>query len=356
MPKQHKFIIAHWLGFCAFYGVMLFLLVSVQIASPVFAQINPKAASAPVIVVEEKAPAITIQFFGDMMLERNVAKAMGARGLDYIFENVVSSVGAQNFVPLLGGTDLTIANLEGPFAPVRIKTSKSIAFRFDPKLAEQLKAYGFSAFSLANNHSYDMGRANVKFTRQTLDKAGLGFFGDELSEGPEYTYVTNTIAFIGLHNTYHNLDLKKVEAALNDAREQAKLVVVNVHWGEEYKKISNKKQRNLAHWLIDHGADAIIGHHPHVVQEMEIYEGKPIFYSLGNFIFDQYFSAPTQEGLSVVLSFSSSTVSSIELRPFYSIKSKIFEMTGERKDKFLEWFSKNSRLGGAQIESDIINF
>lgn len=303
---------------------------------------------------EKKADSSTVsaQFFGDIMLDRNVAKVMGGRGLDYVFEKVSTSS------RLFGGTDFLIANLEGPFAPTRIQTSKTIAFRFDPKLAASLKQYGFSAVSLANNHTYDMGRANVPFTRATLKSAGVGYFGDELLEGEEYIWygtVTTTsgapvtIAFVGLHNTYHNPNLGIVEKSITEARKKASYIVVNVHWGDEYKRISNTKQRTLAHWLIDHGADAVIGHHPHVIQEMELYNNKPIFYSLGNFIFDQYFSQDTQEGLSVGMTFANGEITSIYLFPFYSVKSQVYCMEGERRDAFLEWMQKNSRLGGKEI-------
>lgn len=319
-----------------------------------------------VISIIEAAPpvepidsSITIQFFGDIMLDRNVAKAMGAEGLDYIFTKANGQI--------FDEADMRIANLEGPFAPARVPTTKSIAFRFDPKLAPQLKAYGFTAFSLANNHNYDMGRANVAATRDTLAKNNLGYFGDELNEGSQFTWiaVTNTskstplpdqVAFIGLHNTYHNPDLKKVEETILDAQDKARYTIVNIHWGEEYQRISNKKQRDLARWLIDHGADAVIGHHPHVIQEMEIYKDKPIFYSLGNFIFDQYFSVETQEGLSVSLTLDEGKVKSVKMLPFYGEKSQVQLMDGERRSTFLKWMDENSRLEGRKIEDGKINF
>jgi len=78
-------------------------------------------------------------------------------------------------------------------------------------------------------------------------------------------------------------------------------LIVSMHWGEEYKLINSPAQQSLAHRIIEAGADLIIGHHPHVVQNIEKYQEKLIFYSLGNFIFDQYFSTETQEGLAVGL-------------------------------------------------------
>ncbi len=298
----------------------------------------------PEVVVELKNLDLTVQFFGDIMLDRVVAKVMGDKGLDYIFAKVNTPTST-----FFLDANLMIANLEGPFASKRISTTKSIAFKFDPSFAKQLKIYGFDSFNLANNHSYDMGPSNVLFTRKTLKDADLGYFGDELNEGPQYTYISSSVAFIGLHNTYHKLNLDKVKQAIDDAHAKAKYIVVNVHWGEEYVQTSSKKQRDLAYWLVDNGVDAVIGHHPHVVEEMEVYKNKPIFYSLGNFIFDQYFSKETQEGLSVGLTFGESGLNKIYILPFYSEKSQVQTMNGRRYDEFIKWFSAVSRLGDKKI-------
>jgi len=300
-----------------------------------------------------QTPAITTQFFGDIMLDRNVAKAMGTEGLDYVFKNLRGQEDR-----FFSGVDAFVANLEGPFAPARVPTSKTIAFRFDPKFAPALKKFGFTAFSLANNHSYDMGASNVAFTRATLAAAGLGYFGDELNEGSEYTWFTSTtptVAFIGIHNTYHEPDKTKLLAAITAAKAQTPYIVAFTHWGIEYQTHSSPKQQALAHWLIDNGVSAVIGAHPHVVEEMEIYKNTPIFYSLGNFVFDQYFSTETQEGLSVGLTFEGGGVKSIYLFPLYSVKSQPALMIGASRDNFLDWMSKNSRLDGRSIIDGMIN-
>jgi poly-gamma-glutamate synthesis protein (capsule biosynthesis protein) len=298
---------------------------------------------------------LKIQFFGDIMLDRHVAKKMGNRGLSYIFKNIDRS-------NLLGGSDITIANLEGPFAPYRVSTTKAIAFRFDPKYAEQLKQLGFSGFSLANNHSYDMGSRNVAYTRSVLEKNGLHWFGDELKEGETYTWVatsttgSTTVAFLGLHNTYHEPDLKKVEAALRSAKEHAEYVIVNVHWGVEYKPTSTPKQQKLARWLIDHGATAVIGHHPHVIEEAEVYKDRPIFYSLGNFIFDQYFSTSTQHGLSVGLVLSGGNVTSAHVFPFGGVQSVVVPLTGAAREGILNTLNQRSRWAGKKFENGVLTF
>ncbi len=304
-------------------------------------------------VIEVKKE-ISIQFFGDIMLDRNVAKVMGTSGLDYIFAKNNQTSSENIFI----NTDLTIANLEGPFAPTRIQTSKTIAFRFDPKLALQLKSYRFDAFSLANNHSMDMGRKNVEFTKKVLTENGLWYFGEEYNLDKKYTYIVGEeqslpfkVAFIGLNATEGALDIAKIKQVVEDARAQAKFVIVNIHWGEEYKRNSNTKQQNMAHQLVDMGVDAIIGHHPHVVQEVEVYKGKYIFYSLGNFIFDQYFSAETQEGISVVMNLQEDGSAGVQVIPFFSKKSQVERMAGNRKQEFFDWLKKNSRLEDKKFES-----
>jgi poly-gamma-glutamate synthesis protein (capsule biosynthesis protein) len=290
--------------------------------------------------------AISIQFFGDMMLDRNVAKMMGDKGLDYLFERL-----AGEDKGLYHHADLLIANLEGAFAPARVPTTKSIAFRFDPKLAADIKRYQFDAVSSANNHSLDMGWANVDFTKKTLRENGIGWFGTQTKESKDLTWVAeipgkiDKVAFIGLNNTDHPLDMPKVTEAIKDAKEKARYVIVFMHWGVEYKRISRQQERDLAHRLIDNGVTAVIGAHPHVIQEMELYEGKPIFYSLGNFIFDQYFSTDTQQGLSVGMILENGAAKTVYAFPLQGEKSQVELMEPAKRDEFLDWFNTNSRLG-----------
>lgn len=292
---------------------------------------------------------ITMQFFGDVMLDRNVAAVMGTRGLDYLLGKIRGQEDR-----FFRGVDLFMANLEGAFAPVRIQTSKEIAFRFAPALASQLEKSGFSAVTLANNHAYDMGRENAAFTKQTLAASGVSYCGDQLAEGAEYNLVVEQnlpepVAFVCFETVTHEIDKNKLAEAIADARQKARYVIVQVHGGIEYRRTSTKSQQELYRWLIDQGAIAVIGHHPHVVEEIEIYQGKPIVYSLGNFIFDQYFSKETQEGLSVGLVFTAGKVKELRLFPFYGVKSQVQLMKGEHRDGFMKWMSENSRLGDRKI-------
>ena len=127
---------------------------------------------------------------------------------------------------------------------------------------------------------------------------------------------------------------------------------MSVHWGQEYQIKSSVFQQKLARKIIDSGADLIIGHHPHVVQEIEIYNNKLIFYSLGNFVFDQYFSEQTQQGLAVALEIypvrnnDSNRVNPnkniYKLFPIQSKLSQPFLMEQNQAEKFLEKLSKRS--------------
>ncbi len=303
-------------------------------------------------------PLITLQFFGDIMLDRNVAKAMGDKGLEYIFDRIK---GAEN--RFFNGVDLFVANLEGPFAPTRVPTTKSIAFRFDPVLAPQLKQYNFDVVSLANNHSLDMGWANVDFTEKLVDSVGIAHFGNQIRDTKEYSLLKNVpgtseqVGFVGLNTTDHPLDLAAVSTTLGSLKKHTKNIVAFLHWGNEYQSHSNSSQQELAHWLIDNGVTAVIGAHPHVVQEVELYKDKPIFYSLGNFIFDQYFSKETQEGLSVGLTIQAGQVKSIAIFPLHSNNSQPQLMRGKQRENFIDWLKKNSSLPRINFpEQSIFNY
>ena len=147
------------------------------------------------------------------------------------------------------------------------------------------------------------------------------------------------------------IDDAKIKQAIENARDKVDVLAVLFHWGNEYQQKPRVDQIARARRVIDWGADMVIGNHPHVVQISEVYKEKPIYYSLGNFVFDQYFSGETQEGLSVGLTLSTGHVKNIYTFPFYSVKSQDFLMTGARRDNFFEWFNDNSRLDGKKFES-----
>ena len=194
-----------------------------------------------------------------------------------------------------------------------------------------------------------MGLAGFEESKNNLQAAGLDFYGSQYKVDDSSLLIKKigdfNFAFIGINYTNSPVGIMKVVDLIKKAREAtADFVIINAHWGTEYKSISNSRQRQLAHSLIDAGADVIIGHHPHVVQEMEIYNDRPIFYSLGNFIFDQYFSVPTQQGLGVGLIFKEKEISTYVF-PLQGLKSQVSQMTPVTGQKYLNDWLKNSRIG-----------
>jgi poly-gamma-glutamate synthesis protein (capsule biosynthesis protein) len=303
---------------------------------------------------KENIKISSILNFGDIMLDRNVKAQIDKNGSDYIFKELA---GQEN--RFLTGMDIIEANLEGPFANYRRETTKSIAFRFDPKLIATLLKYNFGLFSLANNHSLDMSKKGFEESKENLKSAGINFYGQQFFITDENLLVKQIGDFkfglIGLDDTVNKIDIVKVKKLVENAKTQgAEIILANVHWGDEYKTVSNAQQRQLAHDLVDLGVDVIIGHHPHVVQEMEIYKNRPIFYSLGNFIFDQYFSVLTQQGLAVGLIFKQNE-SKIQLStyvfPIEGAKSQTKLMDYEKTQKFFDAWLKTSRLENNQFEN-----
>ena len=298
----------------------------------------------------EKEKVSSILFFGDIMLDRSVKKKIDQNGQDYLFQNLAGQENRFFF-----GMDLITANLEGPFADSRRATTKEIAFRFDPLLLPMLQKYNFGLFGLANNHTLDMSNAGFAESKKNLTTAGFDFYGSQYRVDDESLLVKQVgdykIGFIGLNDTNSPVEKNAVKKLIEKAKNQgADKILVSIHWGYEYKELSNTNQRELAHYFIDNGADIIIGHHPHVIQEMEIYKDKPIFYSLGNFVFDQYFSVPTQQGLAVGLVIKDKQLS-ISVFPLQGQGSAVSLMEYSIAEKYMADWPKNSRLQNYQFKN-----
>lgn len=278
---------------------------------------------------------VDLVFFGDIMLGRYVRTLMDRNSMDYPFENMDADY--------LSSADLLIANLEGPIAEKEINTSKGIAFRFKPDIAPLLKKYHFDILSLANNHTFDMGTAGYEDSVKLLKEQSINPFGNpkEITEDSIAKVEMNKhkFAFIGLEEVLNKIDDETAEVTIAKLTTEGYKVIVSPHWGIEYRHNPNERQKELAHKFIDAGAFAVIGHHPHVVQSFEIYNNRPIFYSLGNAVFDQYFSSATQEGLSLAISITEQKAE-IELKPIKIEMSKMRLMNEEEKSEFLNRFAE----------------
>ncbi len=285
-----------------------------------------------------KPQPLTLIAVGDIMLGRNVENYMKEKGSNYPFEHVAE---------FLKSADFVIANLEGPILENHIQTpSLAFKFAFDDSVVEQLIQNNVKVVSLANNHLYDYGSNGYVETVRHLSDAEIQGVGHPYSVSPEYvvrkTNNNRPIVYVGFNITNPNFDyeaaLKTVQGII---RQKGDYLIAMVHGGTEYELTSNKTQQNFYRKLIDAGVDSVIAHHPHVTQEVELYNNKPIFYSLGNFIFDQYFSKDVQEGLALKILFNDTTVT-YELWPIKSIRSQPELMAEEERKAWLENFAKRS--------------
>lgn len=279
---------------------------------------------------EEK---IFLVFFGDVMLGRYVRTLMERNGLDYPFRKM-----DENYLRI---NDLLIANLEGPVTKRAFHTNAGMTFSFFPDTVELLDKYHFDALGLANNHILNMKYDGYLETIDLLKGRALIPFGHPSEINAQSVGKTiisgQRIAFLGLNDVDFKIDGEMAVSKIKSLIEQDYLVIPFIHWGDEYVNRPNNRQKELAHKFIDAGALAIVGHHPHVPQTYETYNGHPIFYSLGNAIFDQYWSAPTQEGLSIAMEFSEQEIK-IYFMPIKLDSSQMRLMDESESKIFLERF------------------
>jgi len=281
------------------------------------------------------APAETplnVLFVGDIMFDRQVAD--WAKGdWSHPFEKVGPVKDG-----VFGRVDVAVANLEGPVTTKRAPPDKTIDFAFDPKVVPALKTEGFDAVSQANNHTLDQGRIGADVSRTLLSAGGLAVFGDQARDEATSSLAIvrsgqTKLALLGFHTVDRSLDLGKAAEAILRAKQEADVVIVFMHWGVEYTEKPSASEIALAHWFVDHGVDAVMGSHPHWMQSVEVYSGRPIVYSLGNFVFDQDWSHETREGLAV--RFDIGGTRRLELFPIELTRSQPTVLSGAARDERL---------------------
>lgn len=279
---------------------------------------------------QEIKPDYNIAFAGDMMFDRGVERLTDQLGNTYPIDLIKD---------FLKGFDYAVGNLEGPINEKPSSfTDGSLKFSFSMKAIDSLKAGNFQIVSLANNHTLNTNSEGLEETRQILKKSNIGYTGDPIECGIEYLYQKDYFSFYAVNETFPmNCDGEDLTSSLIEIKyyNPDSLIVVMMHWGEEYSLVNSEIQEQMAHDLIDAGADVIIGGHPHVTQNIEKYKGKLIFYSLGNFIFDQYFSKETQEGLVIGMELYKDK----EVYKLYPVMNKLSQprlMEGEEKQAFLD--------------------
>lgn len=258
---------------------------------------------AGAVAAAQPPSTLSIAFVGDIELSGAAARLI-ERGVDP-FAGVAAA---------LGTADLRVGNLECVVATGGAPVSgKPFVFRAPPLVLPLLRRH-FNAVSLANNHSGDYGPVAFGEMLDLLDAAGVAHFGGghDLAQAHRPLVLERhglRVALLGYNEFMprsFEADVDRGGVAWSDdedvrrdvaaARRVADLVIPFMHWGQEHEKRANQRQRALARLMIDAGADAVVGGHPHVVQDTEIYRGKPIFYSIGNFLFDGFDTPETTTG------------------------------------------------------------
>ncbi len=238
----------------------------------------------------------------------------------------------RKLAPLISAADISFINLETPFSDTGPYHEGGLVFHAAPEMIAGLKLAGISLASTANNHSRDCGAHGVEYTVHWLRSHEIAPVGSSESEAATHAGVVLRrggirFGFLGYtfdqkNGNWRDIDpriaLTDVAAVTNDVRAlggRADVVIVSMHNGIEYMPKPSKAQIEFAHAAIDAGARFVIGHHPHVIQPQENYHGGQIFYSLGNFVFDQYQREGTQHGEMVEISFQGTQVLSTRVLP-----------------------------------------
>lgn len=303
----------------------VFLLLALIAVYLVVQLINAFTANAQVNVTKDAK--FTATMVGDMMFGRNVAKVVDSKGYEFLYRHVT---------PYLDASDYVTGNFENPII-LRDEAEyelpeKSIYLHARADVAAYLDSIGFTTVNLANNHLMDYGVAGLTETIDTFSETGTAAIGGGLNK-----YQSNQIHYedydgfivatlgstdVGYqwgYSTDHQAGANKTRLtdllpAVREASENSDLVIVHSHWGVEYDSSPNPRQREIGRALVNAGADLVIGHHSHTLQPVEVYKGKVIFYSLGNFVFDQGWSK-TKDSVLAQFKIKADGSRSVELTP-----------------------------------------
>ncbi len=346
-----------------FLALTFFIILAVAIGSLLFlsrdlAEFYSRSSEAvllnSVAIQKEETSAVKVEkpisilFVGDIMLSREIGAQIKREGDPrYPFLKIKD---------FLDTFDLRFANLESPISDQGWNQGSMYSFRADPKVVEGLTFAGLNVLSIANNHIWDWGSPALVQTARILKENGIVPIGAGEDEAAANKLIiiergATKIGFLAYTTLYpktleatatrpgvSHFNVEKIKKVIGDAKSKADVLVVSLHWGEEYRTEASDEQKRIARALVDAGADLIVGHHPHVAEEVERYSppsspsgrtstgaqalaDKPdgqrdgwIAYSLGNFVFDQNFSSETRRGLILLVTLEGGKVRRIETK------------------------------------------
>ena len=250
-------------------------------------------------VSAQNADTLNILFTGDILLDRGVRQVIEHHGVNHLFSDGIDSV--------FRSAQLVVGNLECPATKIEAPVFKRFIFRGEPEWLDTLQRHGYIHLNLANNHSIDQGREGLLDTKRNILAAGMMPIGAGenmneavqpvlLAEHPRKVWLVASLR-LALENYAYLPDKPCVSQEPMDSllervnrlrrTDSTAVIIVSLHWGGEHTLQPVPSQRLEAHQLIRAGADVLICHHTHTLQTIEEFQGKKIYYSIGNFIFDQ---------------------------------------------------------------------
>ncbi|WP_163103342.1 CapA family protein [Peribacillus alkalitolerans] len=305
---------------------------------------------------------IRVTFVGDVMMDWSIKKSIQKHGADYPFKYVS---------PELKKSHFAVANLETAITTRNAIYPKSYNFKSDPIAIKGLLNANFGLVSLANNHTLDYQKEGLLDTMSHLKKSGMPYIGagtNSTEAFHSYTKEVNgkKLRFVAFSRVLPDgswragtkssgiadgYDLRKIQATIRKEKPGADFLFVYIHWGKEKSNRPESFQRDWARKMIDSGADAIIGSHPHVLQGFEYYKGKPIAYSLGNFLFPDYVKGATAQTGLLHLDIKNKTIT-MNFSPYLIHKDQIkTQPTTTKKQvwKHLQSISYGVKVDNGQI-------
>lgn len=298
---------------------------------------SQEATSTDAVGMSTRSP--TLLFGGDVMLARQVERFIRSEGYDYPFVGLTD---------VFASYDSVLVNFEATVPRTHVPTpSMGFSFSVAEDIASSLSNFGVTHIGLANNHAYDFGSKGYENARMVLTRAGMTPFGHPEHVTPSEVVVITVgdldVAIIPVHSVFKEYYEEDLRAAFLSAS-TTDYQIVYVHWGTEYEPVHDPAQERMAKRMIALGADAVVGHHPHVVQDIARYGDALVFYSLGNLIFDQYWNQEVRTGLLLGLRETDGGLT-FTLIPTQSRTKSVSEtISGDERAVFLEGLAARSHV------------
>ncbi|MDO8263897.1 MAG: CapA family protein [Gallionella sp.] len=346
---------------------VLLLASPAAVLSDEFKAADPKVTEPAISASTTAEPTdLVISAVGDIMLDGTARPVMAEQGYDYPFVKML---------PYFNGAQIVFGNVEGPLTNRGTpEQDKTYVFRSPPAtVSAALRTAGFNVVSLANNHTLDYGTEGLIQTIETLDSAGIQHAGAgaDLMTARQpaliqanglkvailaYSMTLPESFFAGANKAGTAFGHEEhVRADIMAAREQADIVLVSFHWGQEGKTILRDYQTRLGHVAIDAGASAVIGHHPHILQGIEQYKDGIILYSLGNFTFGSY-SMNSARSAVAQLRFRNARLQSVRLFPInvnnFEVQFQPQPLTGTAADAVIDELRTLSAALNTRVHND----